>query len=71
MTQTTLEPATGDPKRLATAKARAAMAGVELHAIEDDAGKPLFVCCKWALTASFDNLDDVETWLDRVAGVKR
>lgn len=70
MTQTTLEPATGDPKRLATAKARAAMAGVELHALTDDAGKPQYICTKWALTASFHDLADVESWLDRVDGRK-
>lgn len=58
-------------KRLATAKARAAMAGVELHAITDDRGAPLFVCVKWALTACFTDLADVEVWLDRVGGAKR
>lgn len=57
-----------DAKRLATAKARAAMAGVELHAIEDDGGRPLFVCIKWALTASFNDLAEVERWLDRIEG---
>lgn len=55
-------------KRLANAKARAAMAGVELHAITDDAEKPLFVCVKWALTASFSDLADVEAWLSRIEG---
>jgi hypothetical protein len=55
-------------KRLATAKARAAMAGVELHAIEDDGGRPLFVCVKWALTASFTSLIEVEAWLSKVEG---
>lgn len=58
-------------KRLATAKARAAMAGVELHCITDDAGRPTYICTKWALTASFQDLADVESWLDRVEGRKR
>ncbi len=57
-----------DAKRLATAKARAAMAGVELHSVQDDAGRPLYVCVKWALTASFTDLTDVEEWLGRVEG---
>lgn len=60
-----------DAKRLANAKARACLAGVELHAIEDDAGRPLYVCVKWALTASFTDLADVENWLTRVEGGKR
>ena len=31
-----------DPKCVATLKARAALAGVALHVIEDDKGAPLF-----------------------------
>lgn len=58
-------------KRLATAKARAALAGVELHTITDDRGAPLYCCVKWAMVASFTDLADVEAWLDRVEGVKR
>ena len=55
-------------KRLATAKARAAMAGVELHAITDDRGAPLYCCVKWAMVASFTDLAQVEEWLGRIEG---
>jgi hypothetical protein len=59
-----------DVKRLATAKARAALAGVQLHVIADDAGRPSYVCTRWAMSAYFDGLADVEAWLDRVCGSK-
>lgn len=60
-------PAVGD-KAFRDLQARAAMAGVELRAVEDDASRPLFVCVKWAITANFSNLNEVSAWLDRVDG---
>lgn len=57
-------------KRLATAKAEAALLGAMLHALEGD-GAPLYVVSWRALTCSFDSLDAVETWLRRFGGGKR
>ena len=57
-----------DPKRLATLKARAALAGVVVHDLEDDRGQPEYIATKWALTKSLHSLDALEAWLDRVAG---
>jgi hypothetical protein len=64
----TISLAPADAKRLATAKARAALAGVELHAIESDDGRPQYICTKWAMTASFADMAQVEAWLSRVDG---
>ena len=60
-----------ETKRWANARARAALAGVELHVIQGDSGRPLYICTKWAMTASFDDLSSVEAWLDRVGGKPR
>ena len=57
-------------KRLATLRAKCALAGVQLLAAEDDRGAPTFICTKWACTASMSTLDEVEQWLERFAGVK-
>lgn len=57
-----------DSKRLATLTARAALAGVVVHAIESDFGGAEFIVSKWALTKSLCSLDALEVWLDRVAG---
>lgn len=57
-----------EAKRLATAKARAALIGATLVDIEGDDGRPEYICTKWALTKSFDNLDDVERLLARMEG---
>lgn len=57
-----------DAKLLANATARAALAGITLHHLEGDFGRPVFVATRWALTKQFDSLEDVERWLDRVNG---
>lgn len=63
-----------DAKRLATARARAALAGVALDVIEDDRGRPEIVCSRWCLTRRFsseggaDVLAAVEQWLTTVTG---
>lgn len=56
-------------KRLATAQARAALAGFTLTPIEADNGSPMFVISRWALTRSFGDLSEVEAFLDRVGAV--
>lgn len=55
-------------KRAATCTARAAIAGVSLHRLADDAGRPEWIATRWALTRAFHSLDDVEAWLARVEG---
>ena len=56
-----------DEKRLATLRARCALAGVTLHAFEGDFG-PAYVVTRWHLTRELSNLDDVEKWVDLVTG---
>lgn len=57
-----------DRKRLATAQARAALAGVTVALIEGDNGGPELIASRWALTKRFSDLAELETWLDRVTG---
>jgi hypothetical protein len=56
-----------DTKRLETLRARAALAGVVLHAVENDAGQRTYILTKWALTRDLDSLEAVSAWLDSVA----
>lgn len=57
-----------DQKRVATLRARAALVGVALHAIDGDRGVPIYVASRWAMTRQFESLSDLESWLDRVTG---
>lgn len=57
-------------KLFANLRARAAMTGVELRAVEDDAGQPRYACTKWAETATFASLAEVAAWLDGIDGGK-
>jgi len=57
-----------DPKTIATLKARAALVGVVLHAIEDDRGAPLFVASKWAMTRQMTSIAEVESFLRGIGG---
>lgn len=59
-----------EAKRLATATARAALAGITLRPIEDDGGRRVFIVSRWAFTRQLDSLDAVEAWLDLVCGAK-
>lgn len=59
---------TPDQKRLATLRARAALAGVVLHDIEGDFGKTIYIVSRWALTRELDSLDAAEAWLKKVTG---
>lgn len=63
-------PAQGEDtgKRFNTLQARAALAGVALAAIEDDAGRPAYVVTRWALTRQLSDLDSVERWMDQLTG---
>jgi hypothetical protein len=55
-------------KLFATLQARAALAGVELVRSTDDHGREVFVASRWALTAQFASLSEVETWLQGFGG---
>lgn len=57
-----------DAKRLATLIARAALVGVIVHRSESDFGGEEFIASRWALTKSFNTLDALEAWLNRVTG---
>ena len=57
-----------DRKRLATSQARAALRGVVLQAIDGDDGRLLFIASMHALTKAFDELAEVEAWLDKIEG---
>ncbi len=55
-------------KRLATAKARVALWGGTLNAIEGDDGRTQYIVTRWSLTRAFDDIEGVEHLLDRVEG---
>lgn len=55
-------------KTFATLQARAALAGIVLHRIEGDFGRPVYIATRWAMTKQFEGLGDVEIWLDDVVG---
>ncbi len=57
-------------KRLATLRARAALAGVSLFALENDHGKTVYIVSRWALTRELPDLEAVEAWLEKVTGVR-
>jgi hypothetical protein len=57
-----------DRKRFDTARARAALRGITLHAIESDGGTALYVATFHALTKSFTDLGELEAWVDMVDG---
>ena len=54
-------------KRIATAMARAALAGCALH-IKDAAGSCEFLISRWGLTRSLSDIAAVEEFLDRADG---
>ncbi len=66
--ETTHREFTPEQKRLATLTARAALAGVVLHAIENDYGATVYIVTRWAMTRELADLNAVEAWLDRVTG---
>lgn len=57
-----------DAKRFATLQARCALRGVQLSITTDDYERPLYVGVKWAMVATFSNLDDLAAWVHRVDG---
>jgi hypothetical protein len=55
-----------DDKAIATLKARAALAEVALHVTVDDAGAPLFIVSKWAMTRQLHSLDELQAFLRQI-----
>lgn len=55
-------------KAFATVQARAALAGVSLHRLEDDRGREIFVVSRGAMTRELPSLDAVSAWLDALIG---
>ena len=53
-------------KRVATARARAALVGATLIEMPDDAGRPEWLLTRWTLTRAFHDLSELETLLDRM-----
>jgi hypothetical protein len=57
-----------EEKRLSTLMARAALAGIVVHGLENDHGQPVYIVSHWALTRELDSLDELQEWLERVTG---
>lgn len=57
-----------DRKAWATGQARATLAGFHAVLIDTDEGRPQLVCSRWAMTRAFDDLAELEVWLQRVEG---
>jgi hypothetical protein len=49
-------------------QAKFLMASFPATLIDDDAGMPLLVVSRWALTRSFSSVAEAEAWLARVGG---
>ena len=61
---------TADQKRLATLRAKAALSGHILHAIEGDNGRTLYIFSKWAQVRQLESIERAEMWLSHVTGAK-
>lgn len=59
---------TQEQKLFSTVQATAALAGIVLHRIDGDFGRPCYIATRWALTKHFETLAEVEAWLARVTG---
>lgn len=57
-------------KRLATARARAALRGIVVHAMPNDAGLVEYIVTQGAWTRALASIEELETWLDRIEGVR-
>jgi len=58
-------------KTLSTLCAKAALAGVTLHVVENDDGQPAYVLSRWNLTRQLHSLDEVQRWLDLLTGAAK
>ena len=56
-------------KRIATLRARAAMAGVTLCVFPDECtGETVYIVSRWNLTKQLESIADAEAWLTKVTG---
>lgn len=55
-------------KALYTLRAKCALAGIALHITEDDRGRPEYIVSQWSLTRSFNSVEELAAWVDRVTG---
>lgn len=55
-------------KRLATARARAALKGIVLTTTQADNGATVHIASQGAWLREFRAIDELEAWLDRVEG---
>jgi hypothetical protein len=56
--------------RLTTLRAHAALSGIELHAVDLEAGGTYYLVHRWGLSRELASLDSVSAWLDMVTGAK-
>ena len=56
-----------DRKHYETLRALAALSGITLEALQDDAGRDAFIANTGPLTLALDSLEDAEQWLGSVA----
>lgn len=54
------------PARMA---ARAAKAGAQIHAFDDQDGKTVYIVSRWGMSRQLDSIEAAESWLDMVLGV--
>jgi len=55
-------------KEFATLGARAALAGITLHSLDNDYEKTVCIASPWAMTRELADIGAIEIWLDRVTG---
>ncbi len=63
--------AVGIRKRIDTLRARAAICGIAMEAVEDDQGDLTFIASIGATTLPFRRLDDVERWLSGLEAIRQ
>jgi hypothetical protein len=57
-------------KRIDTVRARLALRGHTLHEVVAPGGERMFLVSAWASSRTLASVDEVETFVDRVAGVR-
>lgn len=51
-----------------TAQARCLLAGFQAVLSDDDAGRPMLIVSRWAMTRGFADLAELDQWLRRLKG---
>ena len=55
-------------KPFANLRARCALSGIALSAIENDHGKKVHIVSRWNMTRELEDLESVSAWLEKVTG---